>query len=110
MNDKITMLTSELENKLDKIEWDIADIKYPFLELANIPMSKSGIESIQHSKDEVFNFECKITKKQYFEKRTFFNRISIEIAKILTQMSELLVWQSVFIGSEASSNEKLNDY
>ena len=66
INDQIKEEISDLKNKLDKVEWDIADIIYPFLVFNNKLVSVLVVED--STIDFVSNFDCKVTKEQYFEK------------------------------------------
>ena len=77
LHDQITVLKSEYENRLDKIEWDIADYKYPSLELANSLMNLPFKNSKLYS--NVLDFPCKKTKEIYFEKRKNFPSESANI-------------------------------
>jgi GTPase Era involved in 16S rRNA processing len=59
LNVQTNELKVEIENKLEKIEFDIADLKYPFL--------VSNNEKAYDEKEVEFveNFECKITRERY---------------------------------------------
>jgi hypothetical protein len=61
MDEKYNELKKGIKDKLDKIEFDIADVKYPFLNLCSIAkMFKANF---------VRNFECAVKEEEYFGKK-----------------------------------------
>ena len=58
LNDQTNQLKNEIENKLEKIEFDIADLKYPFLVSNNRNSDEKLLEFVT-------NFECKMTREDY---------------------------------------------
>lgn len=78
INDKMTVLLSDLENRFGKIELDKANLKYPFIVFVKSSNSLF-LNRIEHLKNEVSNFECKITKEENFEERKFFLNYLIKV-------------------------------
>ena len=75
-------LRSELENKLDKVEFDIADVKYSFLDFLVYAKCLNDEEervdslifsSLDELADFVEKFECSITREQFYEQSKFSN-------------------------------------
>lgn len=58
--DQLTKLIEELNDQLDKVEWDIADVKYPIL--------ISGYIQEINLTNSISKFDCKITQEEYFNR------------------------------------------
>jgi GTP-binding protein EngB required for normal cell division len=61
LEDKYDELKKGIKGKLDKIEFDIADVKYPFLHLYSITK--------RFNAEFVRNFECAVKEEEYFRKK-----------------------------------------
>lgn len=74
INEQINDVQSDLEDELNKIEFDIADVKYPFLD---------------HGRDfnldlgYVSNLECQITEEDYKKKHVYTNAFNENLTLIL---------------------------
>ena len=73
--DKANEISLELKSKLDKVEFDIADVKYSFLDFLDYVKYDNEYEvdslifsSLEELKDFVLKFECQITKEAYYER------------------------------------------
>jgi nucleoside-triphosphatase THEP1 len=67
LNESMSKEAANITDKLSKIEFDIADIKYPFLN------SKNKIATIifNSHKEFVESFECEILEEDYLQKKNF---------------------------------------
>ena len=61
---KMNALNRELNNLLHRVEFEIADIKYPFLKLLD---SKHIL--LARYRDFVFRFECALTEEDYLDRK-----------------------------------------
>jgi GTPase SAR1 family protein len=55
-------LVSNIEEKLNNIEFEIAHIKYPYLQL-----NSKEFEKLDDDEKIIWNFECKYSREQYFD-------------------------------------------
>jgi ribosome biogenesis GTPase A len=67
LNVSIRKEAEKISDKLSKTEFDIADIKYPFLKSTNIIANKI----LNNHKEFVSEFECAITEEDYSKKKNF---------------------------------------
>ena len=76
VNDQMNKLKAELKDKLDKIEFDIADIKYPFLDYISRLDARNGsldrriFSNLLELRSRVeTEFDCSITEEAYMERK-----------------------------------------
>jgi len=102
---KTNQLKEDLEDKLDKVEFDIADIKYPFLKsklekliflISLASSSNPSTPDILKVFEFISNFECNLSEKEY------------EKIKLIEQTNSNVNWEFLKIaGSVAWSNRFL---
>ena len=89
-------LKLELEDKLDKVEYDIADIKYPYLEFLNERNLNLG--------NSLTSLECKITKDEYRKRNKYASHENVMLF-VESDSSMESQWENV----SKSVDEKLKN-
>lgn len=74
---KMTNLIEENTVKLGKIEFDIADIKYSFLNENEKSLGGLMFSSYHNLKSYVIKFDCKVTENEYKEKKKSYGYLNM---------------------------------
>ena len=92
VDEQMNNLIAEIKDKIDKVEFDIADINYPFLEYMKCLNEEKSLDTIVFSsllniKSVVLDFECQITEKSYNERKmasSYYNKIASTLRNKIT--------------------------
>jgi len=126
INDQIKEEISDLKNKLDKVEWDIADIIYPFLDFKDSHIKNLIFVADEFTMDSitsiVSNFGCKVTKEQYFTKNGILKSYKTKVVGLGLAMMIVYYGSSILapitygvsnvigLGVELYAMKKIDDY